>query len=92
MPLSAADLQLLRQLLVEAELPAASDHPEEPKGAITRVGGWLYVELVRSYQKLRADITAGPERHDMHGVLRETLLLMSKERDYQDSGGKAPGR
>jgi hypothetical protein len=91
MPLSPADLQLLRQLLVEAELRCSKRSFRRAERR-DNAGAQLYAELVRSYQRLRTDITAGPEKYDMHGVLRETLSLSSKERDLQDTGEQARGR
>jgi hypothetical protein len=92
MALLATDLQLLRQFLVEAELRCSKRSSRRAERG-DHAGAQLYAELVRSYQKLRADITAGAEQYDMHGVLRAMLALSGKERDYQDSSGeKARGR
>ena len=91
MPLSATDLQLLRQFLVEAELRSNKRSSRRAERG-DHAGARLYAELCRSYQKLRADITAGAEKYDMHGVLREMLALSSKERDYQDGGEPARGQ
>jgi hypothetical protein len=91
MPLSATDLQLLRPFLVEAELRCSKRSFRRAERR-DHAGAQLYAGLVRSYQSLRAEITASAEKYDMHGVLREMLTLLSKERDYQDSPEKAGSR
>ena len=91
MPLSATDLQVLRPFLVEAEIRCSKRSSRRAERR-DDAGAQLYAGLVRSYQNLRTEITARAEKYDMHGVLQEMLVLLSRERDYQDSPEKAGGR
>jgi hypothetical protein len=87
MPLSAKDLQVLRPLLVEAELRCSKRSFRRAERR-DNAGAELYAGLVRSYQNLRADITARTGNYDIHGVLQEILVLLGKERDIQDKTGQ----